>query len=335
MKKRKNLRDRLFMMLGMSMTIFLLVLVLVSLPTIIPAIAQTIEKTTEAVSEINDSKSDTTIVNTEVKTDILIEETEKIEKTENITSKPRSYVEQCELPYVAPPEKQDVEEAIEAIKELSRYYPGMYIVYKNTDKYPDQVLKSLASNPEMLDYCIGYLTSDGSVTGGITEEEKPQDHPLFLQWDKRWGYMPYGSVSNVAASGCGPTCLSMVVYYLTGDTSATPDDAASYSLEQGYYVEGVGTAWALLDKYPTGYGLKVKHPSLSEENLKAHLDKGNYLICSMKPGDFTSEGHFVVIYDYDENGFKINDPKCVYRSRLTWSYEQIKDDIKRVWSIGK
>lgn len=158
---------------------------------------------------------------------------------------------------------------------------------------------------------------------------------LFIVADKRWGYMPYGSVSTVAASGCGPSCLSMAVYYLTGDKSATVDDAASYSLEQGYYVEGVGTAWALLDTYPTLYGLKVTHPSLSEENLKNHLDKGNYLICSMRPGDFTSEGHFVVIYDYDENGFKINDPKCVYRSRLSWSYEQIKDDIKRIWSIGK
>ncbi len=331
MKKHKNLRERLFMFLGMSMSTLLILVTMLALPTIIPAISQNIEKNTESTSE-----TDNLITKlTETETNINSESENIMPESENIASKKLSYVEQCELPYVAPPEKRDAEEALETIKELSPYYPGMYIVYQNADQYPDEVLKSLASNPEMLDYCIDFLNSDGSVTGGITEDEKPEDHPLFLQWDKRWGYMPYGSVSTVAASGCGPSCLSMVVYYLTGDTSATVDDAASYSLEQGYYVEGVGTAWALLDTYPTLYGLKVKHPSLSEENLKNHLDKGNYLICSMRPGDFTSEGHFLVIYDYDENGFKINDPKCVYRSRLSWSYEQIKDDIKRIWSIGK
>lgn len=328
MKKHKTLRELLFTILGISMATLLIFVTILALPTIVPAISENIEKNTESVSESQTDNFVTKLPETQVKTNLSSE-------SETISSKSLSYVEQCELPFVAPPEKRNATEALETIKELAPYYPGMYLVYENADKYPDEVLKSLASNPEMLDYCIGYLDSDGSVTGGIMEDEKPEDHPLFLQWDKRWGYMPYGSVSTIAASGCGPSSLSMVVYYLTGDTSATVDDVASYSLKQGYYVEGVGTAWALLDTYPTLYGLKVKHPSLSEENLKAHLDRGNYLICSMRPGDFTAEGHFLVIYGYDEKGFKINDPKCVYRSRLSWSYEQIKDDIKRVWSIGK
>ena len=105
-------------------------------------------------------------------------------------------------------------------------------------------------------------------------------------------------------------------------------------MDEGHYIEGVGTAWALLDNYPTEFGLRVSHPGLSDENLKSHLDRGNILICSVRPGDFTSEGHFIVIYGYDENGYKINDPKCVYRSRLSWTYDQIQDDIKRIWSVG-
>lgn len=335
MKKQKTLRERLFKLLGMSLGTLFITVAMLALPTIIPAISQNIDKNseyafeTEKNTEIN-TESFINITNTEIEN-----QTDTDSLLDNTISKQISYVEQCELPYVEPPIKRNAEEALEEIKELSRYYPGMYIVYQNADKYPNEVLKSLASNPEMLDYCIDYLESDGSVTGGITDEENPEEHPLFLQWDKRWGYMQYGSVSTVAASGCGPSCLSMVVYYLTGDKSATVDDAVSYSLERNYYVEGVGTAWALLDSYPKSYGLKVTHPSKSEETLKAHLDKGNYLICSMRPGDFTAEGHFLVIYGYDENGFKINDPKCVYRSRLSWTYEDIKDDIKRVWSIGK
>lgn len=256
-------------------------------------------------------------------------------ESEVVTAEPLSYVEQCELDYVATPEKRTREEAVEKLKELSRWYPGLYYVYKNEEQYPLELLLSGAGNPEMTDYLYGYLTSDGSVTGGFTDEEQPEDYPLLLQFDTRWGYMPYGSGGTVGSSGCGPTCLSMAVFYLTGNRECTPDAVAQYSLDEGYYVEGVGTAWTLLDNYPTEYGLTSTRISWSEANLKAELDKGNFIICSVRPGDFTSTGHFILIYGYDENGFKINDPKCVYRSRLTWTYDQIQDDIKAAWSVGK
>lgn len=262
------------------------------------------------------------------------QETTEIE-TEMTVKEPLSYVEQCALDYVEPPVKREREEAVAKIKELSRYFPALYHVYTNEAQYPIEILLSLAGNPEMTDFAYGYLTSDGSVTGGFTEDEQPEDYPLFLQWDIRWGYMPYGERGVVGSSGCGPTCLSMAVFYLTGNRECTPDSIAQYSLDEGYYVDGVGTAWALLDNYPTEYGLTVTHPSINEESMKALLDEGNMLICSVRPGDFTSEGHFILIYGYDENGFKINDPKCVYRSRLSWTYKQIQDDIKRIWAVSK
>ena len=139
----------------------------------------------------------------------------------------------------------------------------------------------------------------------------------------------------MGTSGCGPTCLAMAVFYLTGNQDVTPDTVAEYSLEHGYYVKDVGTAWSLLDHYPTLYDLNVSHVYLNEAYLKAELDKGNVLICSVRAGDFTYGGHFIVIYGYDETGFKVNDPKCAYRSTLTWTFEQIKDDIRRTWSIGQ
>lgn len=271
---------------------------------------------------------------TELATETEIE-TETEFSTEITETEPLTYLERCELDYVDYPVKRTREEAVEKIKELSQWFPALYHVYANEEQYPLELLLSGAGNPEMTDFLYGYLSSDGSVTGGFTEDEQPEDYPLFLQWDIRWGYMPYGTNGTVGSSGCGPACLSMAVFYLTGNRECTPDVIAQYSLDEGHYIEGVGTAWALLDNYPTEYGLTVTHPYLSEENLKAELDKGNVLICSVRPGDFTSEGHFILIYGYDENGFKINDPKCVYRSRLSWTYEQIQDDIKRIWSVGQ
>lgn len=247
---------------------------------------------------------------------------------------PLSYVEKIELEYVEQPLKRTPEEAVAKMYELSRWYPALYFVAENADQYPEELLLSGAGNPEMADFLYGYLSSDGSVTGGFTDEEQPEDHPLFLQFDPRWGYMPYGTRGTVGSSGCGPTCLSMAIFYLTGDRTCTPDVISQYSLDNEYYVEGVGTAWSLLTDYPAEFGLTSYQVQLREAKLKAELDKGRYLICSVRPGDFTSSGHFILIYGYDENGFKINDPKCVYRSRLSWTYEQIQDDIKATWSIG-
>ena len=285
----------------------------------------------------NFSVKDAYIETTEFSTEI---ETEKIDTSSTETHSEvsplskLSYVEQCELDFVDRPVKRTREEAVEKIKELSQYFPALYHVYANEEKYPLELLLSGAGNPEMTDFLYGYLTSDGSITGGFTDDEQPEDYPLFLQWDVRWGYLPYGKNGTVGSSGCGPACLSMAVFYLTGNRSCTPGSIANFSLNNGYYMEGVGTSWSLLDDYPIPYGLTVGHPSLDESVLKAELDKGNYLICSVRPGDFTSEGHFILIYGYDENGFKINDPKCVYRSRLSWTYDQIQDDIKRIWSVG-
>lgn len=69
--------------------------------------------------------------------------------------------------------------------------------------------------------------------------------------------------------------------------------------------------------------------------MKLALDRGEVIICSMRPGDFTAAGHFVVIYGYDEDGFMVNDPNCVARSRKRWSYEDIADQIKHILIMGK
>lgn len=278
------------------------------------------------------SQQENSVSSTEMETD---NPTDEVVDLEPVTQKTLSYVEKCELDYVEPPVKRTREEAVKKIKELSTCFPALYKVYLNEEKYPLELLRAGAGNPEMTDFLYGYLTSDGSTDGYFTDEEQPEDYPLFLQWDVRWGYMPYGTNGTVGSSGCGPTCLSMAIFYLTGDRTCTPDVIAQYSLDEGYYVEGVGTAWALLDEYPTKFGLNTNQIFSSDENLKTYLDNGNILICSVREGNFTSDGHFIVIYGYDKNGYKINDPKCVYRSRLSWTYEQIKNDIKQVWAIGK
>lgn len=211
---------------------------------------------------------------------------------------------------------------------VSDYVHGR-LMRQNSGLYPERLLEALANNPEMADFVVRYL--EEHEPGGLTESEKQEDFPLFLQWDPRWGYASYGKNSCIAVSGCGPTCLSMVLYYLTGNEELTPDVIGDYSMENGYYLPGTGTLWALFEDTAPLYGVYVSQPDPSEWEMKAALDGGAVLVCSMGPGDFTAGGHFIVLYGYDEDGFLINDPNCVARSRVSWSYEQLRRQMKHLW----
>lgn len=214
-------------------------------------------------------------------------------------------------------------------------------IYENRNKYPETLLFAYLNNPEMEEFVAGYLDAHPATMQGIpdssenilTMDELSQDYPLFLQWDKRWGYAPYGS-SVIGLSGCGPTCLSMVLFSLKEDPAMTPIQVAAFSEENGYYVEGSGTAWSLMTDGAAQLGLSAKELSLDESVMKAALDAGNPIICSMGPGDFTTQGHFIMIYGYDEDGFWVNDPNCIARSSQPWTFERLRGQIKNLWAYS-
>lgn len=207
-------------------------------------------------------------------------------------------------------------------------------IYAEREKYPEELLASLVSNTEMAEFVRGYLTADGTVQGGFSKEETEQKFPLFMQWDGRWGYVPYGG-SNIGIAGCGPTCLSMVIFSLTGNEDATPDALAKFSEDNGHYVEGIGTSWTLMTTAASAYGLYAYEIGLDENTIKQNLDAGCPIICAMRAGDFTTSGHFIVLYDYDEEGFLVNDPNSRERSSKRWSFETIQYQIKNLWGFAK
>lgn len=224
-------------------------------------------------------------------------------------------------------------EVLQRLSELGQISSLIEEIYQNHSRYPNDLLAALANNPEMADFVFGYPGRDG-VTGGITVSEKEQEFPLFLQWDPRWGYESYGE-SCIGLAGCGPTCLSMVLFYLTNDETLTPDTIAAYSMKNGYYVEETGTSWILMEDVPKLYGIKVTSISSSENKMRAVLDNGGIIICAMRKGDFTLSGHYIVIYGYDNEGFMVNDPNCVARSNRRWAFSEIQYQIKNIWAYNR
>ena len=203
----------------------------------------------------------------------------------------------------------------------------------NSTKYPKQLKDLALKNEEALEFVYDYPAEHVKEhTIDLTEEASMDSVPLFVQWDKRWGYEKY-SGNFFAASGCGPTTLSMVVVYLTHDREASPIAVAKYSKEAGYSVDGSGSSWTLISEGCRHYGVKAKAVALDESRMKAELDEGHPIVVNVGPGDFTDTGHFMVITGYDDEGFSINDPNSIEKSGKRWLFKNISSQIRAVWSM--
>ena len=224
------------------------------------------------------------------------------------------------------------EETMQALEAMASEHPEAEPILQNPGEYPSRLLESLARNPELLDFTLDYPDKKGTSGDRIDLSGKYQAGriPLLMQWDEDWGYAPYGE-GMIALDGCGPTCLSMVAVGLTGDTSLNPKAVASFSEKNGYLDAGTGgTLWTLMSEGAQKLGLSSRELPLDENRMARELSEGHPIICSLRPGDFTAVGHFIVLYDYGNDGFLVRDPNSRSRSEETWSYQTLKPQIRNL-----
>lgn len=197
--------------------------------------------------------------------------------------------------------------------------------------YPEGVIELLDKNEETVDFVEAYEEKkDLPAVETVGDVEAQGEIPLFIQWDERWGYAPYGD-SIVAVSGCGPTCMSMVVVGLTGDVKATPAKIAAYGTQKGYLDEENNTYWEFMKEAGKNWGLSCYESDVTEEQVMAELKAGHPIICSVGPGDFTKNGHFIVLAGYVDGKIKVNDPFSTTTSSKLWEFDRIKSQTKAMW----
>ncbi len=200
--------------------------------------------------------------------------------------------------------------------------------------YPENVKGLLDKNPETIEFVENYrLKKDQPAEDTIGDSLTPGEIPLLLQWDERWGYALYGN-SIIAVSGCGPTCMAMVAAGLNQDPSITPAKTAEYSAANGYLDEENNTYWAFMEEACANWNLRFESVELDEAQVAAQLMAGHPIICSMGPGDFTQNGHFIVLTGYADGNVTINDPFSMANSERTWTFAEIRGQIKAMWAYA-
>ncbi len=203
------------------------------------------------------------------------------------------------------------------------------------DVYPKDLIALYEKNKEARDFVLSYfIEKDKEHKIDLGEYEFSDEMPHFLQWDVRWGFTDYGG-ETVAYAGCGPVALSMVGYHLTRDAKTfSPDKVVKFALDEDYCVPDAGTAWALMDEGAESLGLQVETLPLVEDIMIDRLEQGKPIILIMGPGVFTGSGHFIVLRDYEDGYFYINDPNSIIRTEKKWKFSEFSDQILNIWAYS-
>jgi len=163
----------------------------------------------------------------------------------------------------------------------------------------------------------------------------------YLQTDPQWGYIDYstsGEQTNIAESGCGPTCMAMVIATLK-DSSVTPAVTAAWSLAHGYKARNQGTYYSYFKPQAAEYGIEAYQ--LNYNNLRnagdagdiyhnqalAAVKGGDYVICCMGRGNWTSSGHFILLYGVEGDIAYVNDPNSTKLSRTQGSLALLQKEV--------
>lgn len=192
---------------------------------------------------------------------------------------------------------------------------------------------------------IASPTADASVAAadagdGAEAASTPRDEwrggelPFLYQTDPQYRDASYAG-ATVGEAGCGPTSLAMVYIALTGKTDKDPAAMAAFSEAEGYVEEGL-TAWRFMTDGAAELGLSSHEVPADAGRLKEELAQGHPIICSMRPGDFTSTGHFLVVAGVADNGeLVIHDPNSPANSARTWDAERVLAQCANLWAFER
>lgn len=204
----------------------------------------------------------------------------------------------------------------------------------DVSSYPESLQKLYNENFEAADFVASYpKEKDKNKKVSLKGYKKDETMPLFLQWDKQWGYLTYGGdFAGITADG--PMCLAMVGYHLTEDEKFSPEKMIAYATENNYYKKGFGTLPDFFTQGSEDFGLSCIRITPSSENIIASLQNKSCVVCYMGQGKFASKPHYVVIHSFADGYLLINDPNSKINSNKQWLFTDIASQIKGAWSVS-
>lgn len=162
-----------------------------------------------------------------------------------------------------------------------------------------------------------------------SNSDMANNFPYYAQSDARWGSKMYGQ-KTISETACGPTSMAMVLKAYGKDYD--PPKAADWSVSHGFRTKDQGTSWGYFKAIGADNNLNVEQFEDSNRTM-GYLKQGIPVIASMKPGDFTRHGHFIVLTRSDGSNILVNDPGKKERTHA-WDANTVLSQAKQYWAVS-
>lgn len=185
-----------------------------------------------------------------------------------------------------------------------------------------------------------------SAAPPVTRQPKIQKPISYLQTDSRWknhNYSAKGESKTIGGAGCGITVAAMIIASLKDDT-VTPITTAKWSMAHGYKALNQGTYYTYFEPQMAQY--QITCTRLNQSNLygksssAAHtkalnaLKNGDWVIACMGKGNWTSSGHFILLYAYENGYVYIHDPASTAANRVKNTWTLFSGQVKYLWTVA-
>ncbi len=162
---------------------------------------------------------------------------------------------------------------------------------------------------------------------------KRGEMPYLYQIDEAWAQEPYAG-ATISTHGCGPTALSMAYIYLTGKTSLGPVEMSRFSEDHGF-VDAGATSWSFMEEGAQKLGMRSRELPASSDVIMTQLRMGHPVIGCVGPGDFTTDGHFILLAGGDDpDAIEVRDPNSPERSKQRWDLDTIISQARNFWALS-
>lgn len=192
----------------------------------------------------------------------------------------------------------------------------------------DSVLQSAKQTKALNVHWDTRITRSQDWLNVTYSSEKGMEIPQIWQFEyTNVLFQENGEERSVATSGCGATCVAMVVEYFTGE-SVDPEKLFSRSVIDKRYA---GSGWSVdsVRHYLTAYGVKATVIGADSEQILAALEAGNPVIELTGPGIFTTGGHYIVLRGITSDGkILINDPNSPSNCQKAFPLETLLREAK-------
>lgn len=132
-------------------------------------------------------------------------------------------------------------------------------------------------------------------TAGVMAAEQTENKQLKVVYYNQADY-PGKKIggSTIQAAGCGPTAVAVCYSSLTGKKADVPK-MCKQAYKHGWYYTGQGCSHSVVPGLSKLYGMQCKGLGMDKDAVEKALRAGHPVVALMGPGDFTKNGHFVVL----------------------------------------